>query len=389
MVDSNELLAIGTALVKTVRKYIKYSENIDSLYSGYKKNGFYISRLYKFRELRSLSPSTPEEEGRVSLELGVGYCGELSFACLYIAQGLKKIKVNTFYLSFMNTAEHAFILAHTSLKLFNSTSSPEWVYYKDNFHELSIDPELSNAVIIDPWIYKATKLSNYLEHLEHAELFQVGDFYDSVIMYGSVHVTISPKSKITNINEDYINTFEFFYKEQKQKLDNKRESFARGRRFRSVRESLEYNIQQYQLTKSFEWQVEEARELKKVVETCKRKVLEILEKYLKTDPNKGKMSLKALLYLNGRHHIDRSKLVLKAIDGSQNIVDMLDILNKEKKAFEVADVKYSGKAKIDERWTKDPGQIKNRPKDLEKSKYYQTICEAIRIASIYFSVALQ
>ncbi|QIV94878.1 hypothetical protein [Allofrancisella frigidaquae] len=239
MIDSDELLAIGAALVQTVRKYIKYSENIELLYSNYKASKFYKKRREEVIQIDNIPglTYTPQGYGKVGLELGVGWCDELSLACLYIAQGSKKIRIGTFYLSLISTFKHTFVLAHTSLKLFNSTS-PDWVYYKDNVHGLSIDPELSNAVIIDPWTYKATKLSNYLEHLEHAELFQVRDFFEGTIRYGGVRITISPESEVTNISEDYVNTFEFFYKEQQQKLLERSDSFARGRKFSSVENSL-------------------------------------------------------------------------------------------------------------------------------------------------------
>ncbi|QHS34508.1 hypothetical protein GW535_18715 (plasmid) [Piscirickettsia salmonis] len=37
--------------------------------------------------------------------------------------------------------------------------------------ELSEKTELENAIIVDTWIYKATKLSNYKSHINYAKEF--------------------------------------------------------------------------------------------------------------------------------------------------------------------------------------------------------------------------
>ncbi|MBK2027922.1 hypothetical protein IB643_07130 [Allofrancisella guangzhouensis] len=258
MLNSDELLAIGAALVQTVRTIIRYSDNMDEsgqLFDGLKQSHVYEELTSKYPIWRS-NPYTPDGVGKKSLELGAGFCDSLSLACLYIAKGLEEIRIGTFYLSIMSTPTHVFVLAHTSLDLFKSSSgsSKMWRYYKKDFEALSNSVGFENAVIIDPWIYKATKLENYLEHLEHARLYQVQDFYDSDIRYldSVVHLKISPTTTVSQIHKKYIDIFTESYKSQKQKLDNKRDTFARGRRFSSVRESLvrniERGIQQAQIT---------------------------------------------------------------------------------------------------------------------------------------------
>ncbi|QIV94342.1 hypothetical protein [Allofrancisella frigidaquae] len=246
MIDSDELLAIGAALVQTVRSKIKYSENIDNLYRGYKKSDFYKHRSKKLEQIYTLHlPYTPQGK-QVYLKNGVGLCDELSLAILHIAQGLEEIKIGTFYLSLMSIyKKHVFLIAHNSLSLANNAAR-EWTKYKKSLRELKQDDELKNAVIIDPWIYKATKLSNLREHLEHAVLYDVLDYYRGNVMYIGQHLEINPSSNIIKIDKQYIDTFQECYKIQKEKLVNKRDSFAQGRRFSSVRRSLEYNIQKYQ-----------------------------------------------------------------------------------------------------------------------------------------------
>jgi hypothetical protein len=247
MISSDELLAIGAALVQTVRSQIKYSYNMDEsgqLFDGLTNNYIYNDQ-YSKHPIYSAEPYTPKGMGKKSLEIRAGLCDSLVLACLYIAEGLEEIKINDFYLSFMATDKHVFALAHCSQNLFNSDSL-EWTKYVDSFEDLSRCRDLSNAVIIDPWIYKASKLEDYSNHLQHAKLYRVSDFYDGQIEYKDQHIEIRSSSPISIIDDKYINRFNECYTAQKQKLLDSRSSFARGRSRSSVRRSLEYNVQQQQ-----------------------------------------------------------------------------------------------------------------------------------------------
>mgnify|MGYP000238769287 FL=1 len=98
MIDSDELLAIGAALVDAVRSQIKYSENLDELYRGYQNSELYESResmLFNlwYQTNRARTPHNPEEYGRLFLDKKVGNCHELSLSLIYIAKGLEVIKI--------------------------------------------------------------------------------------------------------------------------------------------------------------------------------------------------------------------------------------------------------------------------------------------------------
>ncbi|AXA34456.1 hypothetical protein [Francisella adeliensis] len=249
MISSDKLLAIGAALVDTVRSQIKYSFNMDEegqLFDGLNRTSIYKNMIKKVFALNNQNLAyTPEEIGKVFLQNKTGVCDNLSLACLYIAKGLEKIKTDTFYLSLMGTPKHVFVLAHCSHDLFHLRSR-SWKKYTNSFKDLASKNDLSNAVIIDPWIYKASKLENYNNHLHHAELYSVNDFYNGKIEYINQHIIISSSSPISTIDDKYIEIFNECYEIQKQKLANRRDSFARGRRFSSVRRSLEFNIQPQQ-----------------------------------------------------------------------------------------------------------------------------------------------
>ena len=112
--DADELLAIGAALVQTVRSQIKYSENIPALYLGY-KNSYLYKNSMGLLSRNNYCGYNPNELGKSSIDQGVGCCDELSLACMYIAKGLKEIKIDKFYLSLVNVGnKHVFILAHCS-----------------------------------------------------------------------------------------------------------------------------------------------------------------------------------------------------------------------------------------------------------------------------------
>ena len=247
MIDSDKLLVIGAALVQTVRSEIKYSTNMVSkgqLFDGLKQSYFFKELSLKViytSPFAGVSYSI-NDLGKKSLDLGVGYCDGLSLACLYITKGLKEIRIDKFYLSLMETHRHTFVLAHCSQNLLDYRYTTKCA---NSFDDLAKHKGLSNAIIIDPWIYKATKLKNYTQHLDHSELYNVKKFYKGPISSkGGIHIEISPSSQVSEIDNEYINKFNRFYETQKLRLGNEGGFFDRGRRLSSVRNSLEYNIQQ-------------------------------------------------------------------------------------------------------------------------------------------------
>jgi hypothetical protein len=252
MVDSDEILAIGSALVETVRSQIKYSPNMcrdGQLFDGLTESSILMNLVSNFDNFRN-KDHTSLKTAKEYLESRTGLCDGLSLACIYIAKGLEEIKKNTFYLSLMGTGSHAFVLAHSSRILYNSKKL-NYKHSVNSLLELSMCSDIYNAVIIDPWIYKATKLKDYLYHLKHAKLYNCEDYYIGDIKCLDLHITISPSSPSCIIDNKYICIFNKYYRMQKDYLLYSRESFARGRRYSSVRKSLEYTIKIQLYLKSF------------------------------------------------------------------------------------------------------------------------------------------
>ncbi|MEY8768802.1 hypothetical protein [Francisella philomiragia] len=110
----------------------------------------------------------------------------------------------------MYTKDHFFILAHESKEI-DIKASIYCTDSYDGFEKLANNEVLKNAIIIDPWVYKATKLEKYIDHLEHTDLYGVKDFYD----------------------------------EQKRNLLENYSSFSIGRKYNDVRKSLEFNINEH------------------------------------------------------------------------------------------------------------------------------------------------
>ncbi|KEI35450.1 hypothetical protein FRA_34c06650 [Francisella sp. W12-1067] len=453
MIDSNELLAIGAALVETVKFYIPYSVNMvnkGQLFYQYKNTDFY-KKLHNDMVDSRKDPTKLNgyiERAQAALSMGTANCGRLIAAAMYVSNLIETAYHEEIYVTEIiierEDNNHVVIILHQSELFFNLKkvnlsrfSNLESLYAK-------YENDLRNAIIVDPWIHTAVKLSEVNKLLESAKDYKVEDFYAGVI-------NINQKTKVSTLSQDVnyiekysylVNKFEEFYQKQKEKLENGRSSFAQGRRFSSVKNGLILDVNREHENKiitiqrmyrgyatrksldqpqlhanhkflndrgqgSFLYEEEKKSDssrssyssrlsnqsvkhrlakdwkLKKDTETCKQKILEVLKTYSKFNPNNASKFSKVAEYFKGRHHAGRLEMVFRAIYMADNVDNMLDILNKEKKAFEDAvnlKQKYNGSDKITERWTKDPWQIKNLPKNFEKSKYYRTICEAIRVA---------
>ena len=299
MIDSNDLLAIGAALVQTVRSEIEYSTNMVS--KGQLFHGLQQGHIFKKLE-NSKNNSLPfltdpdflrrnrilpwlansisfltdrsysiNDKIKKSLDLGIGNCEGLSIACLLIAKGLEKIRIGKFYLSLMTTKNPTvyaavedptrltFVLAHCSEKILGKRGKRSGKFrpieYADSFEHLATFDDLNNAVIIDPWIYKATRLKNYTQHLKHSKLYNVEDFYTGPIglsrnfnLEGTgMHTQIKPLSPIKIIEDKYIKKFNLLYRSYiMEKLRLEGDFVARGRSFSKVRRSLKQKQQQKQ-----------------------------------------------------------------------------------------------------------------------------------------------
>ncbi|WP_169742482.1 hypothetical protein [Allofrancisella guangzhouensis] len=116
----------------------------------------------------------------------------------------------------------------------------------------------------------------------------------------------------------------------------------------------------------------------------KEEVLRILGRYLKLNSLDPSTSWNITLRVfDQKHHAGRMREVIKSVRQQNTIGDISNILKGQKTKFEDVDSnkqpKYTCKERIGSRWNQDVNKIKNVPKNLAKSKFYQTICTAINI----------
>ncbi|KEI35469.1 hypothetical protein FRA_34c06840 [Francisella sp. W12-1067] len=113
----------------------------------------------------------------------------------------------------------------------------------------------------------------------------------------------------------------------------------------------------------------------------KSEVLRILGQYLKLNSYSSEPSISGswnitLCIFDQKHHAGRMREVIRAVQGKTDLIEIAFVLQHEKNVFENFK-EYKGKEKITERW--DDYKVKNVPKDLQKSKFYKTICEALGV----------
>ncbi|OAJ33357.1 hypothetical protein [Piscirickettsia salmonis] len=254
MLDADKLLAIAAALVSAVRKSIKYSENIKELYADVALSSFKHKRQDKRRSLKE-GFSFGGDYARQALAEKVGYCDDLSVVTVHLAN---LIHIDDFskpvYISLMTIPGHRFCLIHQSEKLHLSREDEKLA---GGLEELSEDPELENAIIVDPWIYKASKLVDCGKHLSHARTYGVESFYNGSV-YSNGHSrcigNTSERQHLVVEERRVLRDFNLAYQEETQKLADKRSSFAKGRTLREVKAELKdhfYRRKQLKDLKSF------------------------------------------------------------------------------------------------------------------------------------------
>lgn len=245
MIDSDELLAIGAALVETVRSQIKYSTNMNregQLFDGLTNSKKYNDLYHKFRSQKRKGSYI--ERAKKAIDLGSGFCGELARAVLYIADMIdinlsSKVYTTVLFIE----PDHSLVLLHTSERI---NLHPDNSILCKELNDLQQNPDLKDSVLVDPWIYCAKKSVNINELLVQAESFNVLNYYENdkfkveINRKGDKSFISSLKNDNSHTNkyQNILDIFYMFYEEQKQKLASRRDSFARGRRFSSVRNDL-------------------------------------------------------------------------------------------------------------------------------------------------------
>ncbi|ALA26728.1 hypothetical protein AVI51_16555 (plasmid) [Piscirickettsia salmonis] len=241
--NANQLLAIGAALVTAVRRNIKYSENL-YLLTG---NSFFDERYKKVYSIREginatsgkIDEQAPSAYAKRALDHRVGFCSELSEVSTFLGSMLNKFEAPV-YISVIKTPLHAFCLIHQSSSLHQQTKSN--VYISDNIKELSEKTELENAIIVDTWIYKATKLSNYKSHINYAKefgkQFDLEECFDGEIKTEGYSEAFGTTQPIKIAEKRLLRDFNLAYQEESRKLFTKETYSTQGRRRNSIDTNL-------------------------------------------------------------------------------------------------------------------------------------------------------
>ncbi|MCF6766777.1 hypothetical protein L3V86_00145 [Thiotrichales bacterium 19S11-10] len=175
-----ELMRIGVGLMFAVRNNLKYSTNTPALYEQVDLSSQYYKKLSQdFRALRSNLNNIlhTRKHAELALKYRAGMCDEMGTVATYLGS----MAVNTeepVYITALFTPTHVFCLIHQDEALAKIDKRQKYV---DGLKELSEVKSLKNAVIVDPWIYAVTCLSDWEKHIKHAESYDPSGFFSGVI----------------------------------------------------------------------------------------------------------------------------------------------------------------------------------------------------------------
>ena len=163
-------MAVGKALVKTVRERFPVSSNIKSLWENSGQIGspysYYIVQLIRAKRKNSILKNVISSAKR-SLKFGErdALCDELCylvFSLLYMSDIF--LPQNSFVTFFHVEGSHVFLVLHTDLgvKSFSSPFGQYDVEFEAGFKQIKEFFEKRNAVIIDPWISCVVPVEDWL-----------------------------------------------------------------------------------------------------------------------------------------------------------------------------------------------------------------------------------
>ena len=178
-------MAVGKALVKTVRERFPVSSNIKSLWENSGQIGspysYYIVQLIRAKRKNSILKNVISSAKR-SLKFGErdALCDELCylvFSLLYMSDIF--LPQNSFVTFFHVEGSHVFLVLHTDLgvKSFSSPFGQYDVEFEAGFKQIKEFFEKRNAVIIDPWISCVVPVEDWLSLGKQAEEYKVMNFF--------------------------------------------------------------------------------------------------------------------------------------------------------------------------------------------------------------------
>ncbi|ODN42574.1 hypothetical protein [Piscirickettsia litoralis] len=170
MYDTNDLVHIALVISHLSRSYIPSSSNLKLIEEDTEKT----KDLEFLKSTNNVRTNVIEQKPTDSIFVGYGTCGYLSFVMRYIARqininGIYKPGYNI-YLTNLGLNGHVYCLLHTSKNLYEQQCKLKGMekLKLGRFYHLATRADLKNAIIVDPWIYKVTPLTNWKNHIAHA-----------------------------------------------------------------------------------------------------------------------------------------------------------------------------------------------------------------------------
>tara|TARA_R110002167_G_scaffold363929_2_gene584972 strand:+ start:245 stop:1087 length:843 start_codon:yes stop_codon:yes gene_type:complete len=176
------ILKTGSSLSYAVRQMIPYSENIKALIRGRDNSPVWNERrdlVYSKRSERSSGKFHVDAKLSHILSSGVGYCGEIAYCVVELAKMIPPLNGELYATELRFYDSHCFILLHQDRGTHDAVNSQgfESGEIVKDLKELSEITELRNAVIVDPWVYKSTKLTDWKRHMDHVNTFDASVYY--------------------------------------------------------------------------------------------------------------------------------------------------------------------------------------------------------------------
>ncbi|MCP3965708.1 MAG: hypothetical protein GY750_15240 [Lentisphaerae bacterium] len=272
MVDDNVLWVYGIAQYKAIRKFIRYSENISSIYAGYEESELYKTRKHDYglwKDNISLKNNSTKfidlaydcDYMNWILSKQVGYCGELSYLSTLIARYSDVKFHEKAFSTLLLTDSHAFSLIHQDI---NVHLKQHGCVVANSIKDLVLKIKPQNAVINDSWIYKATKLKKLSDHIEQINQYRVGKYYLGKVKAMGISTEIGAMASEYQDNTMFsqvVEEFESYYCKERQKLFMPKGYHPPGRRMSDVRRSISDRIDRDKLQR--QQQIKEVRDVLK------------------------------------------------------------------------------------------------------------------------------
>ena len=239
--NPDELLALGAAMVSAVRESIPFSENQPEVYRDHIRGSFASERIQKRDEINKKHYNWNRKYAQIAMQESVGLCDELSLISTMLASMIAFNSQENLFVTAFQTPTHAFCLLHQSPEIAQSHAKQ---LIAQDFRTLSENPKLKNAIIIDSWINKATKLLEYPKHVDHAQLFKVQEYYQGRItsLGYTERFNYLPSPPNTVQGHTLLADFKNFHLAEKEKLSKHRGSFGAGNRLSFVQRRLDQTL---------------------------------------------------------------------------------------------------------------------------------------------------